>query len=134
MSSLAFSGQVLVTLSLLGAEVREVDPLAADPLRRTAVIAIGGETPAPSIGGDPYVFPLRGPAVKLPNCPGFYRMLQIPSLNIVMNVEVAKATPEQQRALLLAAPAGSSHGGLQLVDEGFFNSRVFVSVRGENTP
>ena len=77
-----------------------------------------------SVGGDPYIFPLYGRVVKLPNCDNFYRLLQIPSIEMVINATVSRATPEQRDAIRDQTTGLIDYA--DAIDDGYFLSQIFV--------
>ena len=77
------------------------------------------------VGGDPYLMPLQGPPIKLPNCSDTYRLLHAPQLGLVVNAEVSRATPAQRKKLR-AQIAARDCGGLVPVDDGFYLSRLWI--------
>ena len=87
-------------------------------------------TPLGSCGGDPYIFPLHGPVVKLPNCDNFYRLLQIPSTQTVINAAVARATLEQRVAIRDQTTGLIDYA--DAIDDGYFLSEIFVSTVGRD--
>jgi len=50
-----------------------------------------------SAGDDPYIYPLVGPPLKLPNADRIYRLYE--DARVVINAEVARASPRIQRAI-----------------------------------
>ena len=81
------------------------------------------------IGGDPYVTPIQGPTVKLPNCYGMYRLLQTPSIGLYINVEVGAANAAHRARILdCATRTGVDDSGLVPVSDGFFMHRLFISA------
>ena len=84
--------------------------------------------PLGSVGGDPYVFPLHGPVVKLPNCDNFYRLLQIPSTQTVINAAVSRATTDQRAAIRDQTSRVTDYA--EVIDDGYFLSQIFVSTGG----
>jgi hypothetical protein len=85
--------------------------------------------PIGSVGGDPYVFPLHGPVVKLPNCTNYYRLLQIPSTQTVINAAVSRATPEQQAAIREQTTGLIDYA--DTIDDGYFLSQIFIGIEGQ---
>lgn len=84
-------------------------------------------TPLGCVGGDPYIFPKHGPCIKLPNCHNTYRLLQIPSLDMIVNAEVSETTRTQTHAIQRQFSEWSdTYGGV--VVTGFFVTKVFVRM------
>jgi hypothetical protein len=75
-------------------------------------------------GGDPYLYPLYGPAVKLPNVEAIYRLYE--DDNVVVNAHVQRASPVIQRQIKqLMRPFG-----LRVVStEAYFFSNIFIGSR-----
>lgn len=80
-------------------------------------------------GGDPYVHPLRGPPVKLPNVECTYRMYQ--DDDVIINADVRAATPEARAQIERAARQSAAAAlGVDAVSAGaFFFRRVLVAHR-----
>jgi hypothetical protein len=83
--------------------------------------------PIGNVGGDPYITPRYGPEVKLPNCDNYYRLLQIPSTQTIINAAVSRATPEQQSAI-----RDQTTKIIDYADDGYFLSQIFVSTGGHD--
>jgi len=85
------------------------------------------KSPKPEIAalsGDPYLFPVVGPVIKLPDIYGIYRVLQHKETKTCVNVIV-----EERRDLDVSmAPDGGSHQ--TPIKSGFFLSRLLI--HGEN--
>jgi hypothetical protein len=88
-------------------------------------------------GGDPYLYPLCGPPVKLPNTYGLYRLYQDGAVQI--NAEVSRASAAargQIEHLLQAASSTAADGNLLLpgvapvASEAYFFSRLCLSGPG----
>ena len=84
--------------------------------------------PRPSAqgGGDPYIYPLAGPPVKLPNCSATYRLYQ--DERTVVNAEVRAASPAIQAEIVRAA-ADVGAGLVPISAEAYFFSRLHVAHR-----
>lgn len=81
-----------------------------------------------SAGGDPYIYPLVGPAVKLPNSDQVYRLYQ--DVDVVVNGRVEKANPNIQSEINDLM----HHSGLNPVnEEAYFFSRLFIGNRHDPT-
>ena len=75
-------------------------------------------------GGDPYLYPLVGPPIKLPNVEQVYRLYQ--DTDVVVNARVARASP-QIRAEIEALVQDT---GLRAVStEAYFFSTLFIGSR-----
>ena len=85
--------------------------------------------PVAVAGGDPYIYPLVGPAVKLPNVDGHYRLYQ--DDEVVINVHVAAASPEAMRDIeRLTLPVVHTGLGLTpIASEAFFFRALYVASR-----
>jgi hypothetical protein len=108
---------LLVAIYYLATPERIVapQPLAPQPLA-LQLTASGG--------GDPYLYPLYGPAVKLPNVEAIYRLYEDDA--VVVNARVQRASPAiQQQIKQLMRPFG-----LRVVSaEAYFFSHIFIGSR-----
>ena len=111
------AGSITRSIDLFKSLEIDVDVYAPDP------ITIG------STGGDPYIEPKYGPRVKLPNCDNYYRLLQIPSMQTVVNTAVSRATPDQRAAIRDQTTGLTDYA--EAIDDGYFLSQIFVSIRGQ---
>jgi hypothetical protein len=65
--------------------------------------------------------------VKLPNCDNFYRLLQIPSIEMVINATVSRATLAQRAAIRKQTTVLTDYA--DTIDDGYFLSQIFVRSR-----
>lgn len=79
-------------------------------------------------GGDPYIFPLIGPSMKLPNVEETYRLYESPT--VVINGTVQRASTQIQQEI--HAVVGGGDDFLSPLDtEAHFFSHLLVAVGGE---
>ena len=90
------------------------------------VLNLAGQS---SVAGDPYLFPVDGPPVKLPNQFGVYRMYQNNSNGIYVDVTVDRVDVASELKLQgRVAPEGMAP-----VTEGYFMTKVSVHTAGKET-
>ena len=74
-----------------------------------------------STGGDPYVKPIDGPIVKLPNTPNMYRMLQ--SQGVTINMKVDSVNIDIDPDLCPVNTTTSKHG--------YFYTELYINDNGQ---
>lgn len=103
----------------------ELTIVAGSEYSFTSTISLG------SVGGDPYLFPMNSQrAIKLPNCDSIYRLLQIPSMDTIVNVSVTRASPSQRKEIQEQAAKHTHGDDLHVVDDGCFMDKLYVQYRG----
>jgi hypothetical protein len=77
-------------------------------------------------GGDPYIYPLNGQALKLPNTEDVYRLYQ--DDQVIINAQVGRATPAIQREIeALLGP-----GGAVISAQAHFFTHIHIACLGES--
>jgi hypothetical protein len=85
---------------------------------------VSNATSGPSAGGDPYIYPLIGPAVKLPNVEQVYRLYQ--DTDIVVNARVKQASQDIQSEIRQVV---QDSGLCATMTEAYFFSHIFIGSR-----
>ena len=80
-----------------------------------------------SAGGDPYLFPLVGPPVKIPNAEAVYRLFQ--DAHVIVNAAVSRATPDTAAAIRARATLGMDGHLEPIADQAHFFSHLWLSTR-----
>ena len=127
MASFGFSNNTLVII--VGNSILEYKSDAtAGQLSHVGTIASLTVSSVASAGGDPYLYPLYGPPIKLPNLSTCYRLYQ--DDHVVLNAEVMAASPTIRAEI----EQYFARTGLEPVStDAYFFTRLFLTNRADPT-